>query len=119
MSLIPLLGRGQQKQGKVAPHFCANYCSAPCLAPQAWFTALDPWSLNRAVLDHAVDQLPEVMAYLAPYSPQGPCFPAVYSLRCCEPLEAFLGPWAGAQAPMTTALGLTGYGWFTACIVGE
>ena len=32
----------------------------------------------------------------------------MYGLRCCEPLKALLGPWAGAQAPMTTALGLAG-----------
>jgi len=54
------------------------------------------------------------MAYLAPYSPQGPCFSAVNGLRCREFLKAFHGPWAGAQAPMTTALGLAGDGWFTA-----
>jgi hypothetical protein len=58
------------------------------------------------------------MAYLAPYSPQGTRFPAVYDLRCRKPLEALLGPWAGAQAPMTTTLGAAGYGWFTARIVG-
>jgi hypothetical protein len=57
------------------------------------------------------------MPYLAPYSPQGPRFPAVYGLRRREPLEALHGPWAGAQAPMTTALGLAGDGGFTARMV--
>ena len=33
----------------------------------------------------------------------------MYGLRCCEPLKALLGPGAGAQAPMTTALGLAGH----------
>jgi hypothetical protein len=68
-------------------------------------------------MDHAVDQLAQVMAYFAPQSPQGSCFPAMYGLRCSEPLEAFLGPWAGAQAPVASALGLAGYGWFAARMV--
>jgi len=74
--------------------------------------------LNRAVLDHAVDQLAQVMAYLAPYGPQSPCFSAVNGLRCREFLKAFLGPWACAQAPVATALGLTEYNWFAARMVG-
>ena len=48
------------------------------------------------------------MAYLAPQGPQGPCLAAVYRLSRSEPLQAVLGPWAGTQAPMPTALCLAG-----------
>ena len=43
----------------------------------------------------------------------------MYGLRCCEPLKALRGPWAGAQAPMTTALGLAGDDRFAAglCLI--
>ena len=63
-------------------------------------------------------QLAQLVAYLAPVSPQRPRLTAMYCLGCSEPLQALLGPWAGAQTSMPTALCLAEDGWFAAHMAG-
>ena len=70
--------------------------------------------MDQALRIENLFQLAQLVAYLAPESPQRPRLTAMYRLSCSEPLQALLGPWAGAQAPMTTALGLTRNGGFAA-----
>jgi len=66
--------------------------------------------MDQALRIENLFQLAQLVAYLAPESPQRPRLTAMCRLSCSEPLQPLLGPWAGAQAPMTTALGLPGHG---------
>ena len=70
--------------------------------------------MDQALCIHLLFQLPQVVADLATQDTQGPCLTAVDSLQDRKLSQPLRGPWAGAQAPMTTALGLTGDNRFAA-----
>jgi len=78
--------RSRVETESLAGHSCAKKRSSLKLTPQAWFAPPGPWSVDQALCVENLLQLAQLEAYLAPQSPQGSCFTAMYCLGGSEPL---------------------------------